>query len=276
MQPDVTQVCFHQQQQLAPAFLSRENLLALPTDQLREAVTWLDITSFALAAACSCRCLWRLINSESFEGWLHEIRRLHSVCPWRQKVSMLRIAETDQDIQLAHYRTALQSLDVDFILSGQKIISKSLRQPGKVAIPKFFDCFDTMVYSCKDCHSFISPVDSTVGRGSMGFNKAALILQPAASWPFVCGILDAREARLTSGTYMLMDLCCPNSNCNTSLGWLYLECMANSDDDEESVPDENHHKIGQYWMFAESLRVDSPAGGMPGCSGEYFYMISSF
>lgn len=273
---DVTQVCSQEQKQQAHALLSKESLLALPCDQLRETVTWLDITSFAMAAACACRCLCRLINSEAFEGWLYEIRRLHGVCPWRQKVSMLCVAESDENIRLLRYRTALQALDVHLIVSGRKIIPKKLCLPGTVGLPKFFDCSDELVYSCKDCHSFISPVDCTVGRGSMGWNKAALILQPAASKPFICGILDAKEARLSSGSYMLQDLCCPNSSCNASLGWMYLDCIAGSEDDEDGVPDENLGKLGQYWMFAESLRVDSPTGGSPGCTGEYFYMICSF
>jgi hypothetical protein len=233
-------------------------------------VSFLDVATFACAAAPTCRFFGEIITADSFEGWLVEIKRLHRISPWASKTSMQMVAETNLDIQARCYRTALTSLDREFAVNGWKLIPESLRMPKVYQLPPFFQCReDTLVYLCGACGSAVAPVDFTVGRGVMGAQEPAFILQPHRALPFCCAIHNPRKMGLSSGTYVLIDLSCPNKSCTTCLGWKYEDCVPDSD----PVPLQNLQKIGQFWMFARSLRVVTPEGSFQGCSGEQFYFM---
>merc|ERR1712187_563998 len=122
---------------------------------------------------------------------------------------------------------------------------------------------DTRVYICQACKSFISSVDCTVGRGTMGQQSLSFIIEPTPTVPFNCGIGDGRETCLSSGAYILQDLSCPNSQCDASLGWKYQDCVPILG----FIPPQNSLKIGQFWMYAEALMVVNPCRVFPTCSG---------
>eukprot|EP00931_Biecheleriopsis_adriatica_P006370 TRINITY_DN107782_c0_g1_i1.p1 TRINITY_DN107782_c0_g1~~TRINITY_DN107782_c0_g1_i1.p1 ORF type:complete len:299 (-),score=37.96 TRINITY_DN107782_c0_g1_i1:83-979(-) len=249
-------------------------LSVLAEDEIREILLYLDLPAFALVAAPACRFLSRLINADSFEGWILELQRLLTVCPWKEKATLGTLVESSCDLKSLRYRTALKLLDREFATNGQKIVPETLRGSGTVHLPPFFRCSEnTLVYSCKRCNSFLSLVDNTVGRGTMGYQKAAFILQPQPVWPFCCGVQEEREGCLSSGKYILKDLVCPNGNCDANLGWKYQDCVGEG----EQVPSSNRRKIGQFWMFAESLNVEYPMSPhQPGCTGEQFYLLVDF
>merc|ERR1711971_936136 len=161
-------------------------------------------------------------QSDSFEGWFFEIKRLHRLCPWTSKQPMDKIIASSLDLQYRRYRSMLQSLDQQFLRSGMKVVPESSRSPSVATLPLFFDDqADKFAYVCKECKSFISLLDSTVGRGTMGQQSLAFILHPKSAIPFSCGICEEAEIRLSSGSYILRDLVCPNSECDASLGWKY-------------------------------------------------------
>lgn len=249
-------------------------LLMLPEEQIESIASWLDLASFAAAFAPSCLLVHELVSFDSFEGWKVEIQRLHDVCPWTAKIPIERLLIEDEDLKARRYRKALKCLDREFAATGLSVVQSTLRLPRAVNLPSFFDCKeDTLVYTCRTCESFITCVDSTVGRGSMGrFHQAAFILQPQATIPFCCGIEGNRETRLSSGTYILADLVCPNGNCDSILGWKYQNCVPEGN----HVPQANFLKIGQFWLYADALDVVMPRGDSAGYSGDEFYSICNF
>mmetsp|Transcript_41645 Transcript_41645/g.114894 ORF Transcript_41645/g.114894 Transcript_41645/m.114894 type:complete len:316 (-) Transcript_41645:171-1118(-) len=248
-------------------------LTLLPDDQVTAILAWLDMKTFALAVAPSCSLFSQAINSDSFEGWLCEIQRLLRLCPWTDKFTIETATAAHPDLQALRYCTALKSLDRELLSTGARIIPSELRSRDPVVLPPFLECHEgTMVYACIACASFISLVDITVGRGYMGMQHNAFILQPEPSAPFCCGIHDARMMRLSSGTYILKDLVCPNRSCDACLGWKYQECVPI----DGHVPAENFRKIGQFWLYAASLKVVIPHGSSPDCMGEQFYFMSDF
>jgi len=250
-----------------------EILSFLAEDELRCMLAWLDLPTFAHAVASSCRFLSELINSESFEGWLVEIQRLHRVSPWVSKTSFEAIVASSRELQELQYRASLQALDRKFIVSGWNLVPQDSRQPCVTALPPFFECHeDTLIYLCKACGSFISPVDFTVGRGVMRQQEPAFIMQPNTTMPLCCGVQKEKQMWLSSGSYILVDLICPNGSCDTNLGWKYQDCVP----EDGHVPSDNLCKIGQFWMFAESLQVVSALDSLPGCTGHQFYYGMSF
>mmetsp|Transcript_34009 Transcript_34009/g.54220 ORF Transcript_34009/g.54220 Transcript_34009/m.54220 type:complete len:316 (-) Transcript_34009:173-1120(-) len=256
--------------------LEISELSVLPYEQIESIVSFLDLATFALAVSPSCLFFYQLVRSESFEGWLTDIKRLHCLCPWSRKAPLEKIIDADDDLRTLKYCKALKQLDRTFIAIGSKVIQESSREPGIVASPSFFDCQEeTLVYTCKTCKSFITVVDSTVGRGTMGMQKAAFILQPGQSNPFCCGIKEDRQTRLTSGHYIVADLICPNAHCETSLGWKYQYCLPDGFGSND-VPVANQLKVGQYWVYADSLDVIAPSGSFEGCRGEDFYFMNIF
>jgi hypothetical protein len=137
--------------------------------------------------------------------------------------------------------------------------------------PALFDFKDdTLAFVCKACTSFVAPVAATVGRGTMGHDKAAFILQPTRTLPFCCAVQERRQMCLSTGTYILQDAACMNGDCDANLGWKYQECVPVGG----FVPQRNHWKIGQFWLFAEALEVMSPSCGEPGSCAEQFYFSS--
>jgi len=248
---------------------TNEILSLLGEDEIRCLLLWLDLSTFACAMAPSCRCISELIKLESFDGWLIEIQRLHRVSPWVSKTSFENIVASSYELQTHNYRTSLLGLDRKFIASGCSLVPSESRQPRMEALPPFFECQDeTLIYLCKACGSFISPVDFTVGHGVMRHQEPAFIIQPNSSMPFCCGVQHERHMPLSSGTYVLIDLVCPNGNCDNNLGWKYQDCVQEGG---RPVPADNRHKIGQFWMFAESLQVVAPPNISSGCAGQDFY-----
>lgn len=248
-------------------------LSSLAEDELRHILLWLDLQTFALAVAPSCRFFGKLINSEAFEGWLLEIKRLHSVSPWVSKTSFEEIMASSRDLQEFQYRASLRALDRAFIVSGWSVVSQDLRQLCVTSIPPFFKCHrDSLLYCCKACGSFVAPVDFTVGRGVMRQQEPAFIMQPNPTMPLCCGVQQEKQMWLSSGSYILVDLLCPNGNCDANLGWKYQNCVP----EDGPVPSDNLCKIGQFWMFAESLQVVAALDSLPGCTGRQFYYGMSF
>jgi len=248
-------------------------LLLLPEEQVKSILSYLDLATFALAVTPSCQWVSGLVGCDSFEGWFHEIKNIFELCPWAKKQSFDKVIEAIPGLQMHQYRSVLKELDRDFVTSGMRILPQSSRSPGVVAVPEFFDCPpDTLVFACKACGSFLSPVSNTVGHGTMGQQMPAFILQPRQSSPFCCGLYEQHQMCLSSGMYVLQDLACPNANCDADLGWKYQECVPVSG----HVPPSNLHKIGQFWMYAEMLAVVSPCSELPSIAGEQFYFMSAF
>lgn len=259
---------------VANSIQSSQAILALIAEEEVQCImSWLDAQSFALGVAPACRFLSRLIKSDSFEGWFRQIQSLHRMSPWTAKRTIESIIMSDHDLKANRFRTYLSALDREYAVKGQKLIPQALRAPCTVSLPHFFDCQeDTFIFVCKACGSCVAPVDFTVGRGVMGFQRNAFILQPDSTMPFCCGVHKEREMILSSGMYTLLDLSCPNGTCDSTLGWKYEDCLPM----DGVVPPENFHKIGQYWMFAETLKVVTPTGSFPGCTGEHFYLMNNF
>merc|ERR1711988_683323 len=90
---------------------------------------------------------------------------------------------------------------------------------------------------------------------SDGSTATSFILHPRSSMPFCCGVSEQRQMLLSSGTYLLIDLHCPNGACNANLGWKYHDCVGEGD----RIPVQNFNKIGQFWVFAELLKVAAPS-----------------
>lgn len=247
-------------------------LVSMADEEVESIFSFLDLRTFARSLSPLCRFSYRLVSSDSFQGWLVEIQRLHRVSPWLAKTSMETIIESDQNLRALQYRTALRTLDREFIVTGSRLLPKGSRPLVVTTIPTFFDCReDTLVYSCMACDSFVAPVDFTVGRGVMGPQQPALILEPNPTMPFCCGIHEPREMPLSSGTYILVDLSCPNGSCNAVFGWKYQECVPDCD----TVRIQNLGKIGQYWMIAEALKVTNPHGNFASCTGLQFFFASN-
>merc|ERR1719382_327425 len=106
---------------LIPGF----DLVLLPEDQVTSIISFLDLATFALAVAPSSSVLFELIQSDSFEGWFCEIKRLHRLCPWTSKQPMDKIIASSLDLQARRYRSMLQSLDQQFLKSGMKVTPES-------------------------------------------------------------------------------------------------------------------------------------------------------
>lgn len=248
-------------------------LSVLLEDEIRGIFSWLDLETFALALVPSCRFLCQLINHESFDGWLSEIHRLHDMCPWEPKIDFSTFAASHKEFQSRRYRTILKTLDRKFIQRGHNVMHNSLRKSCITVFPEFFDCQDDMfIFVCKSCGSFVSPAEAALGRGVMRQQERAFIMQPRMTMPFCCGVLDDEEVTLTSGTYILQHLVCPNGHCDAYLGWKYAQCIPKNG----VVPLENRCKIGQFWMFAASLKVVASLDGAVACAGEVFYDEADF
>jgi len=248
-------------------------LLLLPEEQVRSILSYLDLATFALAVAPSSQWISGIVGCDSFEGWFHEVKHLLELCPWAKKQSFDQVVEASPGPQTHQYRFVLKELDRDFVASGLRILPQSSRSPGVVAVPDFFDCPpDTLVFACKACGSFLSPVSNAVGHGTMGQQVLAFILQPRRSSPFCCGLHEQREMCLSLGMYLLQDIACPNANCDADLGWIYQECVPVGG----HVPPRNLDKIGQFWMYSETLTVVSPCSELPSVAGESFYFMSAF
>lgn len=245
--------------------------LTAADEVLLSIAAYLDMKTFALGVASSCRSFERLVNQDAFEGWLHEIRRLHRASPWVTKRPFEACVASDESLQARLFRGALKALDRHYVTTGWKLMPQKALLDTAARLPSFYGGNeDALVFCCRSCGSFVAPVDFLVGRGSMGHRRHAFILEPSTCMPFCCGVHEPAQQSLSSGTYILVHLTCPNKLCNTDLGWKYQDCVH----DGAAVPRANWRKVGQYWVYAEAFRVVSPTGVFAESSGEEFFLSS--